>query len=80
MLSGTVWATIRLRQSYVSWREGNYEDARLTAQDALTLFEEALRQQKQAVENVFRLTHIRRTLLGDPVDLGRTHLLLGFIS
>ena len=50
VLAGTVWATIRLRQSYVSWREGNYENARLTAQDALTLFEEALRQQKHSVE------------------------------
>ncbi len=78
--SGTVWATIRLRQGYIFWREGNYEEALRTVHEALSLFEAVLGNQKHSAEGISRLTSIRRTLAGDPVDLGRTHVLLGVIT
>src|SRR5450755_4135234 len=78
--SGTMWATIRLRQSYIFWTEGNYEEACRQAQEALSLFEEAIKQQKHSIEDVFRLTRTRRTLIGDPADLGRAHMELGTIE
>jgi len=78
--AGTMWATLRLRQSYISWREGNYDGARHTAEEALVLFEGALEQSKHSVEAGSRSIRTRRTLAGDPVDLGRTHGLLGIIA
>ncbi|MFL5663552.1 MAG: ATP-binding protein, partial [Ktedonobacteraceae bacterium] len=77
---GPAWATIRLQQSYVSWREGNYEKARHNAQEALQLFERALAQQEQGSQRLSHSTRIRRILAGDPVELGRTHALLGLIA
>jgi len=78
--SGTMWATIRLRQSYVFWHEGNYEEARREAKEALSLFEEVIEQQKRSIEDIFHLTRTRRTLVGDPADLGRAHMWLGTIE
>jgi DNA-binding SARP family transcriptional activator/predicted negative regulator of RcsB-dependent stress response len=79
VVAGPVWAQLRLRQSYISWHEGSYNDARHTAQEALALFSAAIEQRKQSVEATTPLTRIRRTLAGDPVDIGRTHGLLGLI-
>ena len=77
---GPAWATIRLQQSYVSWREGNYEQAGQNAQEALQLFERVLAQQGQGSQHLRHSTRIRRTLAGSPVELGRTHALLGLIA
>ncbi len=77
---GPAWATIRLQQSYVSWREGNYEKARHNAQEALQLFERVLGQQGQGSQRLPHSTRIRRILAGDPVELGRAHALLGLIA
>ena len=80
IVSGPVWATIRLRQSYVFWREGKYNEARRMALEALKLFEETIEQRKQSSNDLSHLTHIRRTLAGDPVDLGHAHRWLGTIE
>src|SRR5205823_402184 len=77
---GPAWATIRLQQSYVSWREGNYEQAGQNAQEALQLFERVLAEQGQGSQRLRQSTRIRRILAGDPVELGRTHALLGLIA
>lgn len=80
---GPAWATIRFLQSYSSWREGAYEDARRMASEALTLFEKTLNAPLLAVLPVDTptcSTRIRRILAGDPVDLGRTHALLGMVA
>src|SRR2546421_2858530 len=77
---GPAWATIRFQQSYVSWREGNYEKGRQHAQEALRLFEGVLAQQEPGSQRLRQSTRIRRILDGDPVELGRTHALLGLIA
>lgn len=79
IVSGTAKAHLRLEQSYSFWHQGSYERAFLLAQEALFLFEQALQQPcAEGVRNV-PATQIQRTLAGDPVDLGRTHVLLGII-
>ncbi len=77
---GPAWATICLQKSYVNWREGDYEKGRQNAQEALQLFERVLAQQGQGLERLPHSTRIRRILAGSPVELGRTHALLGLIA
>jgi predicted ATPase/DNA-binding SARP family transcriptional activator len=80
ILAGAAWANLRYRQSYVRWQEGNYDEARRLAQEALKLFEAVLAQQKPIMKDTSLSTYSRRTLEGDPVDLGRTHTLLAAIA
>jgi tetratricopeptide (TPR) repeat protein len=79
-MTGTVMAYLRLRQSYIHWHQGSYEDAFLLAQEAQTLFEQALEKPDSEGTRSIPLTQIQRTLVGDPVDLGRTYIVLGTIT
>ena len=47
---------------------------------ALNIFENALGEQNRTATHAFHSTATRRTLAGDPVDLGRTHRLLAAIA
>ena len=69
--AGPAWARLRYEQSYVYWRQGDYTEARSRATSALRLFTETLEQQSLHREQPSPATRIRRTLSGDPVDLGR---------
>ncbi|MBV9690426.1 MAG: AAA family ATPase [Ktedonobacteraceae bacterium] len=80
LASGFAWARLRFQQSYTYWREGNYEDAYAKAQEARAFFEQANEQQKQKPDWPSPTTATRRVLLGDPVDLGRTYMLLGLTA
>ena len=81
IVAGPAWAYLCYQQSHVSWREGMYEEARETALEASKLFEEGLEQQKHDVGNKsYHSTRLGRILGGDPVNLGRTHVLLGLIA
>jgi len=77
---GPTWANLHLQQSFVLWQEGSFEEARQTAHHALSIFENVLRQQNRTATHAFHSTATRRTLEGDPVDLGRTHRLLAAIA
>jgi tetratricopeptide (TPR) repeat protein len=77
---GPAWANLFLQQSFVLWQEGCFEEARQTAQHALTIFENSLGEQNRTAANAFHSTATRRTLAGDPVDLGRTHRLLAILA
>src|SRR5712692_8466982 len=78
--TGPVWASLGLERSYILWRKGNFEEARETAHHTLNIFEDILRQQGHTVADIHHSTATRRTLAGDPVDVGRTHLLLGNLA
>jgi predicted ATPase len=79
ILSGPAWARLRYEQSYVYWRDGNYEKAEQAAQEALELFQEAVEPNNHSKQTP-RSTRIRHTLNGDPVDLGRAYQLLGVVA
>src|SRR5581483_7474812 len=78
--TGPAWASLYLHKSYILWQEGSFEQARQYAQQALIIFERLLEQRDHVAINAFHSTAIRRRLEGDPVDLGRTHRLLGTIA
>jgi tetratricopeptide (TPR) repeat protein len=81
ILRGPAWARLRFQQSSIYWQQGNYEEALHAARAALSLFEESIPPSpKVELPDTSNLTRIRLTLLGDPVDLGRTHALLGAIA
>ncbi len=76
---GPAWARIRFLQGYIHWREGDYGQALHCAQEALNLFEAMLQQGDSSI-NLARSTRLRRALTGDPVEVGRTHALLGLVA
>jgi DNA-binding SARP family transcriptional activator/predicted negative regulator of RcsB-dependent stress response len=79
VLVSPAWSSINLQKSYVLWRKGNFELARQNSLQALHILNNFLQDQEHD-KNSVHLTSIRRTLQGDPVDLGRIHLLLGTVA
>jgi predicted ATPase len=81
ILRGPAWARLRFQKSSIYWQQGNYEEALRAAREALSLFQESIPlAAKVDLPDTSNLTRIRLTLLGDPVDLGRTHALLGALA
>ncbi len=78
--NGPACAYLRLRQSYIYWREGNYHEAHKSAHEALSLFTDALEMQKSHMDETAHLSRTRSTLAGDHIDLGRTHSLMSLIA
>lgn len=79
--AGPAWARLRFLQGSLYWQSGDYEEARQAAEEALLLFEHSLDlPRSSSSEDPASLTRTRRTMLGDPVDAGRPHVLLGSIS
>lgn len=77
---GPAWARLYFLQSYMLWQEGKYDSAHLAANEALQRFEEMLPEQLSQHVTAAPLTRMRRTLEGDPVDVARTHRLLGALA
>jgi tetratricopeptide (TPR) repeat protein len=79
VVGGAAWAILRFQQSYIYWRQGNYEAANSKAQEAMKLFVESLQQGSSQLTST-HLTGTKRTLAGDPVNLGRIQTLIGAIA
>ncbi|HVB62776.1 MAG TPA: tetratricopeptide repeat protein, partial [Ktedonobacteraceae bacterium] len=77
VIGGPAWASIRVLQSYIYWQEGNFDAARSVAEEALHLYEQT---PQASSSDSARFTGTQRTLMGDPVNLGRTHMLIGAIT
>lgn len=80
VVAGPAQAYLLFLQGSLSCQAGDYTTARQSAQTALMLFEEALSGQHGRESLSPSSTRIRRTLVGDPVDLGRIHKLLALIA
>ncbi|MGZ3646926.1 MAG: tetratricopeptide repeat protein, partial [Ktedonobacteraceae bacterium] len=81
ILRGPAWARLRFQQSSIYWQQGDYDEALRVAWEALHLFEESVAAAPESNStDPSTLTRIRLTLLGDPVDLGRTYALLGALT
>src|SRR5256886_4420477 len=77
VVGGAAWAILRFQQSYIDWRQGNYVIASDKAYEAMKLFSESLQQQNSSQINDSYVTGTKRTLAGDPVNLGRIQTLIG---
>ena len=75
---GPAWAKILLQRSYVYWRQGNYAEAQRIAQQSLELFTESAKHDSPKTTSF--VTLLRRTLAGDPSNIGRVHVILGDIE
>src|SRR5712692_11976553 len=80
VVSSPAWASLHLQQGHVLWLEGNFEEAHQTALQALAIFENIFQQQDHTVTSVFHSMTTRRMLAGDPIDFGRTHMLMAAIA
>nr|HET6902894.1 tetratricopeptide repeat protein [Ktedonobacteraceae bacterium] len=80
IVDGPAWARLHFLQSYILWQEGSYDEARRIGYLALELFAEHLLKHPALVGDTAPLTRLRRTLEGDPVDVARTHRLLGSLA
>ncbi len=81
---GPAWGCLRHQQASLYWHEGYHQEALLASHQALNLFAACLAQSSSANAEqpaipANRQTRAMRTLLGDPVDLGRAHAFLGII-
>jgi len=79
IMEGPAWAYLLLQYSFLYWREGSYAEAKRVAGETLELFKAVLRDRREGVQ-FSHLTRLRRTLVGDPVDLGRTYSMLGMLA
>lgn len=75
VITGPAWGRLRYEQSSLYLVEGRYEEARRSAREALTFFE----QPGLLTETLptMRSTRIQSTLAGNPVDLGRVYAYMG---
>lgn len=89
--SGAAWACLHLQKGNICWKEGNYDDARKYAQEALDMLSQVREEQGTKGANAHQVTYARnhpqsaaqlqsriaRALLGDPLEIGRCHEILG---
>ncbi|WP_069804318.1 DUF6788 family protein [Thermogemmatispora onikobensis] len=80
IVRSAAWASIRRLRSYIDWQDGNYEKALEEARAALTIFEDILESPAPGGSLSPRTTHVSSILAGDPIDLARTHRLIGSIA
>ena len=77
---GSALACLFLLRSYICWREGAYQAGITMAREALILFGKVVQQSSEIDAQLTKKTRLRRTLAGDPVNLGRTNMLLGMLA
>ncbi len=78
---GTAWAGLQLQNGVMSCIEGNFEEARRCANEALEMLQRThpnLEQQGRRQEELQTLT--ARTATGNPLEIGHAHELIGVIA
>ncbi len=78
--SGPVMACLYLQHSNQYFIEGNYDEARRIVNEALQMSEKALQQKADLIDDPSLSVDIRRTIEGNPLEVGRAHELLGIIA
>jgi tetratricopeptide (TPR) repeat protein len=89
--SGAAWACLHLQYGNICRLEGNYEEAHRCAQEALEVLEQAMQDRwmkggKSRVAISKKSTYpaletrTARSLLGDPLEVGQAHEILGVIE
>lgn len=87
--SGAAWACLQNLDGGVYWAEGNFAEARRYMKESLDIQEEVMRsiQENDAGRKAYQekmpaplMTHSRRALLGDPLELAKAHESLGVVA
>lgn len=87
--TGAAWACLQNLDGSVYWAEGNFAEARRYMKESLAIHEEVMRsiQENAAGRRAYQehvpaplMTHSRRALLGDPLELAKAHESLGVAS
>jgi len=86
--SGAAWACLQNLDGNTYWTEGNFAEAQRHMQESLTMQEEVMHSiQEGADGRAYQehapappLTHSRRALLGDPLELAQAHESLGVVA
>lgn len=90
--TGSAWACLQQLDGSTCWMEGNFSEARRFLEESLRIHEETMRKLQENAEGeqnglTYRhdaplplMTHSRRALLGDPLELGRTHESFGVVA
>ncbi len=87
--TGAVWACLQHLDGGIYWAEGNFSEARRYMEESLEIHEEVMRAIQESANGgqtyrdtvpVPLMTHSRRALLGDPLELGRAHESLGVVA
>jgi DNA-binding SARP family transcriptional activator len=87
--SGAAWACLQHLDGGVYWAEGNFTEARRYMEESLAIHQEVVRkiQENGNSRPLYRedvpaplMTHSRRALLGDPLELARAHESLGVVA
>lgn len=83
--SGAAWACLHLEHGDICWREGNYDQARRYTEEALAMLEHVTQHQapdKAAsyITSTELPTRTALAMVGDPLELGRAHEILGVIA
>lgn len=86
--TGPVWACLQHLDGGTCWMEGNFSEARRYMEESLEIHEKVTRENQEHANGgqvcpnnapTALMTHIRRALLGSPLELGRAHESLGVI-
>ena len=82
--SGAAWACLHGQQGNINWHRGNYDAALCYAQEALTMLEEAMQDQRGRPDLPITPSELpTRTalaMIGSALELGRRHELLGILA
>jgi tetratricopeptide (TPR) repeat protein len=78
---GTAWAGLHLQDGVMCFLEGNYAKARQHAEEALEMLERTSQQPSLFETSAKELqTLTARTALGNPLEVGRAHELIGVVA
>ncbi len=82
VIAGPAWAKLRYQQSGLYSLEGRYDEGLHMAQEALSMLEQHEPEKSGELKTTAttHTTRIQRTLEGDPIDFGRTYVLLGSLA
>jgi tetratricopeptide (TPR) repeat protein len=79
VVGGPAWGYLQYLHGTAKYRSGKYDDAYFHAKSSLRLFE-SFNDDKENIIGFQYSTLVKRILAGDPINLGRTRMLLGLIA
>lgn len=82
LTNGPAWACLLIQHGAVCCLQGSYEQARSSIYEGLEILERATQAMpgiQQPITPDF-LTHTEQAIAGDPLELGRSHELLGVVA